>query len=30
LFRLAAALECKLSALVGVFDKEDPATFLPK
>ena len=30
LFRLAAALNCKVSALVSVFDKEDPATLLPK
>lgn len=30
LFRLAAALGCKVSSLVSVFDKEDPATLLPK
>ncbi|HXI97930.1 MAG TPA: helix-turn-helix transcriptional regulator [Gemmatimonadaceae bacterium] len=30
LFRLAAALNCKVSALVSVFDKEDPATLLAK
>jgi transcriptional regulator with XRE-family HTH domain len=30
LFRLAAALNCKVSALVSVFDKEDVATLLPK
>ena len=30
LIRLAAALNCKVSALVSVFDKEDPATLLPK
>lgn len=30
LFRLAAALNCKVSALVSVFDKEDPLTLLPK
>jgi len=30
LFRLAAALHCKVSALVSVFDKEDVATLLPK
>ena len=30
LFRLAAALNCKVSALVSVFDREDPATLLAK
>jgi transcriptional regulator with XRE-family HTH domain len=30
LFRLAAALNCKVSALVSVFDKEDPATLLAR
>ena len=30
LFRLAAALNCKVSALVSVFDREDVATLLPK
>jgi len=30
LFRLAAALNCKVSALVSVFDKEDVATLLAK
>jgi len=30
LFRLAAALNCKVSSLVNVFDKEDPATLLSK
>ena len=29
-FRLAAALNCKVSALVSVFDREDVATLLPK
>jgi len=28
--RLAAALGCKVSALVGVFDKEDLAKLFPK
>jgi transcriptional regulator with XRE-family HTH domain len=30
LIRLAQALECKVSALVSVFDKEDFAKLLPK
>jgi len=30
LLRLAHALECKVSALVSVFDKEDIAKLLPK
>lgn len=30
LIRLAAALECKVSAFVTVFDKEDLARLLPK
>ena len=30
LFRLAAALDCRVSALVSVFDKEDPETMIPK
>ncbi len=30
LMRLAVALECKLTALVNVFDKEDLATLVPK
>jgi transcriptional regulator with XRE-family HTH domain len=30
LIRLAHALECKVSALVSVFDKEDLGEFLPK
>jgi XRE family transcriptional regulator, regulator of sulfur utilization len=30
LLRLALALECKVSALVSVFDKEDLAKILPK
>lgn len=30
LFRLAAALNCKVSALVSVFDKENPATLVSK
>jgi len=30
LIRLAVALECKISALVGVFDKTDLAKLLPK
>lgn len=30
LIRLAQALECKVSALVSVFDKEDLAKLLPK
>ena len=29
-FRLAAALNCKVRALVSVFDREDVATLLPK
>jgi transcriptional regulator with XRE-family HTH domain len=30
IIRLALALECKVSALVSVFDKEDLAKLLPK
>jgi transcriptional regulator with XRE-family HTH domain len=30
LLRLALALECKVSALVSVFDKEDLSKLLPK
>lgn len=30
LIRLAAALQCKVTALVSVFDKEDLAKLLPK
>lgn len=30
LFRIAAALPCKLSELVSVFDKEDLSRLLPK